>query len=304
MLLPKRPYKPYKVDEKSIRNDEIFKIVFGSNDRYEQLQDFLEGVLHRKIIHIAIRNDVALNKIHADNKLMRLDILVEAEDENGEKEKINVEMQNTNEYNVGERSHTYASGMVYDSLKEAESYIEIPKTIVIWILGFNMFKDGSYHEIARVKRDFNNENLFDKVEYHYIQLPKFLKQVQEITTKEEQWLAYISNSLNKEELEELFKMNRSIEEINKIVDIVMSDDDVWNALNERIMAKNLENLKMAKAREDGIEQGIEQGIERGIEQGEKAEKINVAKRMLEKKIDIKIIMEVTKLSEDEIKELQ
>lgn len=287
MLLPSRPYKPFKEDEKSIRNDEIFKIVFGSNDRYEQLQDFLEGILHRKITHIAIRNDVALNKIHADNKLMRLDILVEVVDENGKKEKINVEMQNQNKYNVIERSHTYASGIVYDSLKETESYLDIPKTIVIWILGYNMFKDGSYHEIARVKRDFNNENIFDKVEYHYIQLPKFLKQVKEIVTKEEQWLAYISNSLNKEELEELFKMNRSIEEINKIVDIVMSDDDVWNALNERILAKNLEDLKKKKAFEDG----------------EKSEKIETAKRMLKEQIDIAIIVKATGLPEEEINKI-
>ena len=284
MVLTKRPYKPYREDEKSIRNDEIFKIVFGSNDRYKYLQDFLEGVLHRKIRHLAIRNDVALDKIHSDNKLMRLDILVEAEDEIGNIEKINVEMQNKNEYNVKERGHTYASGIVFDTLKKAESYLDIPKTIVIWVLGFNMFKEGSYHEIARFKRDYNNENLFDKVEYHYIQLPKFLEQVTEIKTKEEQWLAYISNSLNKKELEELFKMNRSIEEINKIVDIVLSDDDVWNELYNRLMDRNLEMLKRARA----------------VKEGKKED----AKKMLEENMDVSIIMKITGLTEEEINDLK
>ena len=37
-------------------------------------------------------------------------------------------------------------------------------------------------------------------------------------------------------------MNRSIEEINEIVDIVMTDADVRDALNERILAENLEAL--------------------------------------------------------------
>ena len=189
MILKKRSYKSYDGKEISIRRDEIFKIAFGSNDRFENLKDFLEGVLHKKITNIVIRNDFALDKIHADNKLMRLDILVEAEDENGKKEKINVEMQNKNEYNVKERSHAYASGIIYDSLKVSEDYLEVPKTIIIWILGFNLFKDGSYHEIARVKRDYNNEELSSKIEYHYVQLPKFLEQVVEIKTKEEQWLA-------------------------------------------------------------------------------------------------------------------
>jgi hypothetical protein len=47
---------------------------------------------------------------------MRLDILVDAVDKNGVCEKINVEMQNKNEYNVGERSYAYASGIIYNFL--------------------------------------------------------------------------------------------------------------------------------------------------------------------------------------------
>lgn len=38
MKLAKRPYKPYTEDELSIRKDEIFRIVFGSNDRYQYLK--------------------------------------------------------------------------------------------------------------------------------------------------------------------------------------------------------------------------------------------------------------------------
>ena len=144
-------------------------------------------------------------------------------------------------------------GILYNSLRTAGNYLEIPKIVVIWILGFNQFKDGNYHDIARVKRDYNNEELSDIIEYHYIQLPKFLEQVKEIKTKEEQWLAYLTCSLNNDELKELFAMNRSIEEINKIVDIVMTDDDVWDALNTRILQKNLEQLKQAKAFKDGEE---------------------------------------------------
>ena len=292
MKLAKRPYKPYTEDELSIRKDEIFRIVFGSNDRYQYLKDFLEGILHRTITNIIIRNDVALDKIHADNKLMRLDILVEVEG----KEMINIEMQNKNEYNIKERSEVYASGIVYNSLRIGDKYIEAPKTIVIWILGFNEFEDGTYHEIARVKRDFNNEDLSQKIEYHFIQLPKFLEQVEEIKNKEEQWLAYLTCSLNDEELKELFAMNRSIEEINKIVDIVMTDDDVMDALNARILAKNLEQLKQAKAFKDGEESGKEIG--------EKEKKMQIAKKMLVKGISDEEIVELTGITVEELKQLK
>ncbi|MBR2787490.1 MAG: hypothetical protein IKD76_08510, partial [Clostridia bacterium] len=132
--------------------------------------------------------------------------------------------------------------------------------------------------------------------YHYIQLPKFLEQVEEIKTKEEQWLAYLTCSLNNEELKELFAMNRSIEEINRIVDIVMTDDDVMDALNTRILAKNLEQLKQAKAYKDGEENGKEIG--------EKENKIQIAKKMLEKGMPDEEIIELTGIVAEELNELK
>ncbi|MGN0992393.1 MAG: hypothetical protein ACI4PE_00410 [Bacilli bacterium] len=50
---------------------------------------------------------------------------------------------------------------------------------------------------------------------------------------------------------------------------------------------------------NGNEEGIEQGIEKGIEQ----EKIEIAKIMLSKKIDIGVISECTDLSKEEIEKL-
>lgn len=242
MKLAKRPYKPYTEDEISIRKDEIFRIVFGSNERYKYLKDFLEGILHKTITNIIVRNDVALDKIHADNKLMRLDILAEIEGN----EIINIEMQNKNEYNVEERSEVYASGIVYIRV--------------------------SLYPIAKVfGTGWRNK------------------------TKEEQWLAYLTCSLNNEELEELFAMNRSIEEINRIVDIVMTDDDVMDALNARILAKNLEQLKQAQAFKDGEESGKEIG--------EKENKIQIAKKMLDKGMPKEEIIELTGITAEELAEL-
>lgn len=130
-------------------------------------------------------------------------------------------------------------------------------------------------------------------------LPKFLKQVDEIKTEEEQWLAYISGSLNKEELEELFKMNRSIEEINKIVDIVLSDEDVQDELNRRILDKNLEDLKKKKAFEDGEKCGEKRGEKRG----KREKSIEIAKKLLAENINIETIINVTELTKEEIERL-
>jgi len=143
---------------------------------------------------------------------MRLDILAEIDG----KEKINIEMQNKNEYNIVNRNDGYASGIYYNSLQIGDKYLNGTKTVVIWILGYNYFKDGNYHEIIKQRREYNNEVFSPNITTHIFQLPRFIENVEEIKTEEEQWLAYLSGNLNKEEKEELFKMNRSIEEINKI----------------------------------------------------------------------------------------
>ena len=62
-----------------------------------------------------------------------------------EKKKIMFELQK-NEYNIFDRSDAYVSGIVHNSLNIGDKYNEVPKTMVIWILGFNIFKDGGYHE--------------------------------------------------------------------------------------------------------------------------------------------------------------
>jgi hypothetical protein len=75
--LQPRKFKALQRNEFTIRRDTIFKIVFGANERSELLKDFLESILHRKITNIVVMNEVALDKIHADDKQMKLDILAE-----------------------------------------------------------------------------------------------------------------------------------------------------------------------------------------------------------------------------------
>ena len=91
-------------------------------------------------------------------------------------------------------------------------------------------------------------------------------------------------------------MNRSIEEINKIVDIVMTDDDVRDALNTRILAENLEHLKRIKAYKDGQESGKEIG--------EKENKIEIAKKMLVKGMSDEEIIELTGITVEDLEELK
>lgn len=60
MTLEKRKYKKFKEGEYSIRDDDVFKIIFGTNERARYLKELLEALLDKNITNIVIRNDVAI----------------------------------------------------------------------------------------------------------------------------------------------------------------------------------------------------------------------------------------------------
>jgi predicted transposase/invertase (TIGR01784 family) len=287
LYLKPRKFKPFDKNEHSIRRDEVFKIVFGSNARSKYLKKFLESILHKKITNLEIQNEVSLDKIYADNKQMKLDILAEIDGN----EKINVELQNKNEYNIVERGQAYSSGIIYSSLKIGEDYLNIPKTVVIFILGYDAFENSPYHEICYLRKNSNNEILNDKITYHYFQLPKFIKEVNTIKTEEEQWLAYLSCQLSKDELEVLFTMNEDINEINEIVEKVLASEDIQREIMYRKLDAHLDFLKRQKAYEDGVEEGS------------KDERLKMAKKLKEQNVDIEIIINTTGLTREEIEKL-
>ena len=307
MKLKKRKYKEYNGKEISLRNDDVFKIALGKNENVHLLKDFLQAILKRKITNIVVKTEVTLDKTVKNSKECRLDLLAEIDN----KEQINVEIQNSNKYNTVSRSLYYGSTLYRNSLKEGEDYNKAKRTVVIMILDYNEFKDGTYHEVARMKRDYNNEIITDKVEYHYIQLPKFIETVKEIKTDEEMWIAYISNQLDKDEKGELIRMKKSIEEINAIVDEVMNDKDVYDALTIRELNEYDRKAALSYAKEKGeaegrakgMAKGMAEGMEAGKTEGKRKTKIEMAKRMLEMKLSKEQILAITGLTEEELENI-
>lgn len=171
-------------------NDFIFKKIFGEPKNAELLKDLLESILTDiKIDKVEINSDVSLERKMITDKLGILDILATLNDNT----KVNIEMQVKNYYNTIERSLFYSTGIYHENLEKGEDYIDIPHSISIWITDFNVFKDGPFHEKARLRRDFENKVLTDKLQLHYIQLPKFREKCKRISSKLEEWLTFIEN---------------------------------------------------------------------------------------------------------------
>lgn len=152
--------------------------------------------------------------------------------------------------------------------------------------------NGPFHEIARLKRDYENIVLTNKFEIHYIQLPKFKKKCKRISNKLEEWLTFISND--------------NLEEINMIEnEYVKKAEKELETLSGDAYERRLAYLREKAIRDEAaaIDGAITRGRQQGIKEGEKNKSIQIAKKMLKMKIDIETIVEVTGLTKEEIEKL-
>ena len=96
-----------------------------------------------------------------------------------------------------------------------------------------------------------------------------------------------------------------------------SDGEYIRLFDEEENYKELiRNTELSEAHEDGVKQGIEQGIEQGIKQGikqgieqgivrgSKEKALEMARKCLDKEMNIETIFELTGLSIEEIENLK
>ena len=289
-------------DKMQLTVDYAFKRVFGKNGNESILKDLLESILNIEIKSITIQNP-EIPKNMKDGKVGILDVRAEL---NGD-EITEVEMQVQDQHNIDKRSPTYLTKIYSDQLKEGEQYIEVKKVVVINILNFDYYKRNSYHSVARMMFEESKENekvdlgyiVEDKyatkdLEMHFIELPKFRKKDPDMSNKLEQWLCLICDEEDKIKMAE--SRNEEIEKAKKELEkLAMNPED-----------RELYELRLKAIRDEmNIRySGYIDGKAEGIAEGKTKGKIEIAKKLLRKKMSIQDIVEVTGLSIEEIEKLK
>ena len=268
----------------NLTNDFVFKKVFGKKGNESILKDLLEAILKIKIKKIELQTEVELERELIDDKTGVLDIEATIDDNTI----IDIEMQMRNQYSMKERSLFYWAGLYYTALKKKGEYKENKRVITINIVNFDMFKEGPYHEKIELRREYKNILLTNKLEIHFIQLSKFLKEGQEEKDKKMwQWLTFICNK-NRKEVERVMKENKEIEKANEELEYLTGDDAVRRIAFLREKAERDYISNMSGAREEGA----------------KKAKIEIAKAMLAEGMEKEKIIKITGLTEEEMEELK
>ena len=267
----------------TLKNDIIFKEFFSKKGNEKFLQDFLTALLEINITKIEIQRDVSLERLSVEEKLGVLDIQAVVDN----KTIISIEMQMYYDKSIIKRSGFYGAKKRSSDAKKGDKYSQLRDIIMVNILDFNInpYKEYLSKGITVLEKHREYE-LETGISYYYIELPKFRKIKPDMEKKLEQWLVFIDNE-ERGLIEVAKEKNEVIKEAEKELEYLTGDEEV---------------KRMAFLHEKW-EMDYNSGIQNAKEDGKKQEKIEIAKRMLNKKIDIELIIEVTGLSKEEIEKL-
>ena len=97
--------------------------------------------------------------------------------------------------------------------------------------------------------------------------------------------------------------NKYVKKAEKELEYLSGDEETRRLAELREKAIRDELAAIAQARDEGKSEGFSLGISKGISEGESRSTIKIAKKMLEKQIDIALIMEITGLTKEKIEKL-
>ena len=270
--------------------DVVFQALFGEVGNESITKGFLETILERKIDSIDLSRNPILRREFKDEKLGVLDIIAKLD----KNEICNIELQIVDKKNIIERILYYWSRLYSRQIKSGEDYKILQKAIVILITDFKIenLEELDYHSRWKIMEDKQGKKIIltQKLEIDIIELPKIIGKEKEQDNLLD-WLYFLENPKS-ERVTEKMKENENLKEAVKKLDNLSEDERM-----QRIADLRQKAIMDEKAI---YEKGLEVGIEKGIMEGSQKEKIEIAKKMLELKIDKETIAEATGLTEQEI----
>ena len=302
-----------------------FKHIFGNEENKVLLISFLNDLLEieDKIVDITYRNLEKLGLSIIDRRAI---FDVYCTDEKGNN--FIVELQRSKQKYFKDRSIYYTSFPIQEQSEKGTWDYHLEKVFFVGILEFSM-DDSSNNYLTKVQLcDMESKEVFyDKLTYYYIEMPKFKKKEEELSTHLEYWMWYLNNLVTLEEIPQKLKEDKLLKQAFDVAKFLALNKDEQLAYQLDLKAKlDYQNVmdyarEYAKeqgreeGREEGIKEGIKEGREEGIkegeikgekkglEQGEKNKAIEIAKKLLDI-LDIETISLKTDLTIEEIKKLK
>jgi predicted transposase/invertase (TIGR01784 family) len=228
----------------------FFMKTFGEKGDEEYLLGFLNAILKRTgrdgLVSVDISGDKTLTAEIAGKKMSVLDVLARTD----KGDHVNIEVQLQDPYNMDRRSLFYWGKQYVKHLEAGEDYSTLPNVIAINIVDFDFIKLDDFHTSFHLWEDRNTSyQLTNAIEIHFINMVKFRK----LKTKDiknnplERWLMYLDKGTPPEIIEEIIKMDTTIERTNERLTFLSQDEKTmrlyemqqkgqadWNSVNNAL----------------------------------------------------------------------
>ena len=292
-----------------------FKKLFGTEPNKDILISFLNALFdgdRKTIVDLQYLNTEVLGPYYGDRNSV-FDVYCETRDGGH----FIVEMQRSDQPYFKDRTVYYASAsIVQQAPKGGDWNYSLDEVCVIGILNFvfpnKEYPNDSYVHKVMLKDTDDNHEVYDKLAFYYVEMPKFTKNEDELVTMQDKWLFVLKNICSL--MEQPKELQDSV--FDKFFDAarigmfskeerfayMVSQKHYWD--NRNTIAYSFEKGEKAgkeaglkEGKEIGIAEGKEIGIaegkELGIAEGEAKAKLEVAQKLLDMGLSKEMVFEAT-----------
>lgn len=201
-------------------------------------------------------------------------------------------MQLKDYQNIEERTTFYAAKKISEQKGIGKYYEGLKKVMIISILDYSITPLPEYvTETVRVAKNNREYEINNLVKYYYIELKKFRNQTPNMKEKLNQWIAFIDGE--RDDLIDMAKKeSKIIKDADKEYNVLTGDEELKRLAEIRMLSEMEEHSALLASRKEGKKEGKNEM------------KVAIAKKLLEKKMSISMIEEVTGLSKEEIMKLK
>ena len=268
---------------------------FGYKGEEETTRVLLKDIFRTEIKIIKLDNNPITEKDIIDEKVGIMDIKAIIDNNTV----CNIEMQVVKQEDIIKRILFYWSKMYSQEIKQGEAYEKSKKAVSILIADFEI------RELEEIKKyitkwnlreeDYPKKILTDLMDIYIIELPKVEKYGNQEKYKNlNLWVKFLKNP-------EVFKMSEEERKDKNLKETIEAIEK--SKVNLEKISEDEHEKELARLREKYI-RDQNSILSTGYNEGKRDSKTEIAKKMLNKNMSIKEIIELTELTKEEIEKLK
>ena len=302
-----------------------FKKLFGEKPSKPLLLDFLNELLIEQ--EGPIKNITYLNTEHLGSSPLDRRAIFDIYCENEKGEKFIVELQKAKQSYFKDRTLFYATFPIQEQAKQNDWDFKLKAVYTVAILDFVFEEDKA--DIHKYRYDVKLTDIetckvfYDKLTFIYLELPKFKKKIDELSTNFEKWLFVlkilhklnkIPDQLKEERFEKLFAIAEvahfTREELKSYEDSKKFYRDIKNSMDTAFEEGKVEGKVEGKeegkveGKEEGLKQGELKGLKKGriegLKEGKKTMIVEIIQNGVSNNMSVEILTQLTGLTEKEV----